>query len=312
MIGGLIARSMRRAQHHTLIFHRVMRASDPMHPDEPTADWFRDLVAMLARNFELIPLDEAVERAAEGRLSGRTLSITFDDGYADNYEVALPILQQFGAPATFFVASGFIDGGRMWNDSIIETMRRLNVGRHAFDLLGEATFDLSDWASRRHAAAVTIAALKHLAPAERQARVDRLSSRVSDLPTGLMMTTAQLRALAGARGVAIGGHTRSHPILAALSATEARAEIAGGKTDLENVLQRPITLFAYPNGKRGKDYTEEHVGLARQAGFAAAVTTDWGALGVSGDRYTIPRFTPWHRNLRRFSLDLARCHYGWI
>ncbi|MGB5450910.1 MAG: polysaccharide deacetylase family protein, partial [Sedimenticolaceae bacterium] len=121
MIGGLAALTMRRPRHQTLIFHRVAEQPDPMSPGEPTAEWFHRLITMLASNFEIIGLAEALARADAGGLSGRTVSLTFDDGYADNFTVALPILEQFNVPATFFVASGFIDGGRMWNDSIIET-----------------------------------------------------------------------------------------------------------------------------------------------------------------------------------------------
>ena len=312
MLDRLIAACMRRARHHTLIFHRVLATPDPMSPNEPTAPWFDRLMGMLAANFEVIGLAEALRRAETGALSGPTVSITFDDGYADNFSVALPILQRHGLPATFFVASGFIDGGRMWNDSIIETMRRLNDGRHEFDLPEGGVFDLSDWESRRRAATATIGAWKHLPPTERQARVDRLAGRVRDLPQDLMMTKQQLRAMAAAPGVSIGGHTRSHPILASLPTDEARAEIEGGKADLEGMLQHELTLFAYPNGRHGRDYRSEHAELVRQAGFTAAMATDWGTLGAATDRYAIPRFTPWHRDLGRFSLDLARCHYGLI
>lgn len=312
MIRRLAARLMRQPRHHTLIFHRVLEQTDPMSPNEPTAAWFEQLIRMLTANFELIGLAEAVDRAAASRLSGPSISITFDDGYADNYRVALPILEAFGAPATFFVASGFIDGGRMWNDTIIETVRRLAPGPHEFDLPDDTVLELSDWDSRRRAAAAVITAWKHLPPAERQSRVDRLARRTPDLPDGLMMTTGQLRALAATPGATVGGHTRSHPILASLSPGEARDEIEGGKRDLEMLLQRDLTLFAYPNGRRDRDYHAEHAELARQAGFTAAVATDWGTLDAATDRFAIPRFTPWARNLDRFALDLVRCHYGLI
>jgi len=312
MIAGLASLLMRRARHQTLIFHRVLQQPDPMSPNEPTADWFRGLIRMLALNFEIIGLSEALDRAAEGSLSGRTLSITFDDGYADNYTVALPILQEFAAPATFFVASGFIDGGRMWNDTIIETMRRLDEGRYEIDVPGQSACELTDWDSRRTAAALVITAWKHLPPAERQARVDDLARRIGDLPTDLMMTRGQLRALSATPGVTVGGHTRSHPILAALSPGEARDEIEGGKHDLEAMLQRELTLFAYPNGKFAHDYRAEHASLVKEAGFGAAVATDWGTLDASTDRFAVPRFTPWQRQLDRFALDLVRCHYGLV
>jgi peptidoglycan/xylan/chitin deacetylase (PgdA/CDA1 family) len=258
----------------------------------------------------MISLAEALERARQGRLRGRTISVTFDDGYADNFAVALPILERFEVPATFFVSSGFVDGGRMWNDSITETFRLIEPGTCEIELPGENAFDLTDWTSRRNAADSTITAWKHLPPKERQARVDALASRVHGLPADLMLTKTQLRQLAQSPFAAIGGHTRNHPILASLPDSEAAEEIEGGKRDLEDWIQSEIRHFAYPNGRLGRDYDARHAALARQTGFDAAVATDWGTLETGGDHYAIPRFTPWQRDLSRFSIDLARCHFG--
>ena len=312
MIASLSSLAMRRASHHTLIFHRVVRNTDPMSPSEPTQAWFRRLMKMLAGNFEMISLEEALGRMQAGGLNGRTVSVTFDDGYTDNFEVALPVLEEFGVPATFFVASGFIDGGRMWNDSIIETFRHLPAGRCVVEDEEVHVFELGDWASRRDAAAKIITAWKHLPPEQRQDRVDTLSGRVSNLPSNLMLSKSQLRGLADSPMATIGGHTRSHPILASIPDEQACNEIGGGKKDLEGWIQQEVSLFAYPNGKTGRDFHAIHTDIVRDAGFEAAVATDWGTLNKSTDRYAIPRFTPWQRNLNRFSLDLLRCHYGLI
>lgn len=305
----LAATSMRRARHHTLIFHRVLREQDPMSPGEPTADWFRQLLAMLVAHFEPISLLDALARARDGQLNGRTVSITFDDGYADNFEVALPALQAFDVPATFFVASGFLDRGRMWNDTIIESFRRMEADGPV-DLPDVEPLLIDDWASRRHAAQVTIKAWKHLPPEQRQVRVDALAERVSDMPDDLMMSSEQLQRLAASRGVTIGGHTRSHPILASQSPAESQAEIEGGKADLESILQCELELFAYPNGRFGDDFGADHAHMVRAAGFKAAVATDWGVLTSDSDMFRVPRFTPWHSNLSRFAIDLARCHHN--
>ena len=82
----------------------------------------------------MIPLDVAVDALKTGKLPARAAAITFDDGYADNRSIALPILKQHGLSATFFIATGYLNGGRMWNDTIIEAIRRseakkLEIGR---------------------------------------------------------------------------------------------------------------------------------------------------------------------------------------
>ena len=106
-----------------VLFHRVLAAPDPLFPDDIDQARFRKICDWLATWFTVLPLDQALRQQADGCLPARALSITFDDGYADNHEVALPILQRHALAATFYVATGFLDGGRMWNDTVIEAVR---------------------------------------------------------------------------------------------------------------------------------------------------------------------------------------------
>ena len=95
-----------------LIFHRVLAEADPLLPEEMTAALFLKDMQLLRRKFNVLSLSEGLDRLRNGTLPPYSLCLTFDDGYRDNYEVALPILERLGLPATFFVATGFIDGGR--------------------------------------------------------------------------------------------------------------------------------------------------------------------------------------------------------
>jgi peptidoglycan/xylan/chitin deacetylase (PgdA/CDA1 family) len=104
----------------------------------------------------------------------------------------------------------------------------------------------------------------------------------------------------------IGGHTVNHPILARLAPDAARREIADGKDALEGLLRVPVRSFAYPNGKPGQDYQGEHARMAREIGFASAVSTSWGASSPSSDMFQLPRFTPWDRGHTRFALRLLQ------
>ena len=125
-----------------LIFHRVLAQPDPLFPSEPDARRFDAILGWISQWFCVMPLNTAVAALRRGELPGRALSITFDDGYADNHSVALPLLQRHGMTATFFIASGFLDGGRMWNDSVIEAVRRTSLG--TLNLRGLGMDELED------------------------------------------------------------------------------------------------------------------------------------------------------------------------
>lgn len=287
-----------------LIFHRVLPQVDPIFPDEPDARRFADILSWISRWFQVIPLDQAIVRLQSGTLPQRAAAITFDDGYADNATVALPILQQYGLPATFFIATGFLNGGRMWNDSIIEAVRACRSDSLNLTDIGFGQHVLAASDDRRRAIDKLIGAIKYLEPTARNDAVARVVAAVGRvLPDDLMMTTEQLLALRRA-GMQIGAHTRTHPILARLPDADARNEIALGKRELEHLLEAPVELFAYPNGKPDRDYQSAHVDMVREAGFAAAVSTAAGVASRTTDFFQLPRFSPWDRSRLRYGLRM--------
>ncbi|WP_199271790.1 polysaccharide deacetylase family protein [Pseudoduganella flava] len=289
-----------------LIYHRVLPHKDPLFPSEVDAAEFSAQIAMLKSRFNVLPLIDAVRRARAGTLPARAAAITFDDGYADNAEVALPLLQRHGLHATFFVATGFLNGGRMWNDSVYELVRRAPDGVLDATPLGLGSHPLHTIGDRQRAIPALIGQLKYLPIAERQRQVDRLVALAGvTLPDDLMMTSAQVRKLHAA-GMGIGAHTVNHPILARLPDDEARREIAQGKHALEELIDARVPLFAYPNGKPGEDYEARHVAMARELQFEGAVSTSWGASRARPDLFQLPRFTPWDRSRLRFVLRMAR------
>ena len=132
-----------------LIYHRALAAPDPILYDEIDGATFERHMALLAAEFNVLPLGDACTWLARGRLPARAACVTFDDGYADNEQIALPILKRFGLPATFFVSTGFSDGGIMFNDGVIEAVRRAPAGTHDLSSLGLGVHSLGDSASRR-------------------------------------------------------------------------------------------------------------------------------------------------------------------
>ena len=288
-----------------LIFHRVLKTPDPLFPEEPDAAHFETLVRCVSGAFNVMPLAQAVAALREDRLPVSALSITFDDGYADNQQIAAPILQRLGLHATFFVATGFLDGGRMWNDTVVEALRRTRLQQLDLSASGLGVHALGTVAQRRQAINYVLPRVKYLPTEDRLRQVEAIASVCGEvLPADLMMSNQQLQVL-HLSGMGIGGHTVHHPILCSVPDDQARGEIEHNKAELEAALQVPLTLFAYPNGKPDTDYAMRHARMVQAAGYQAAVTTAPGAAQAGADLMQLPRFTPWDRDPLRFSARLV-------
>ena len=148
-IAGALSPGGERARLSILIFHRVLSRADPLFPGEQDARRFNEVLSWVARWFQVMPLDEAVSRLGTGTLPTRAAVITFDDGYADNATHALPILRNHGMAATFFIATSFLDGGRMWNDSVIEAVRAFRGKVLDLREMGFGTYRLESYDQRR-------------------------------------------------------------------------------------------------------------------------------------------------------------------
>jgi peptidoglycan/xylan/chitin deacetylase (PgdA/CDA1 family) len=276
-----------------LIYHRVHARPDPMFPGEVDAERFDWQMDLLRRRCSPMPLADAVAGLRRGRLPARAVAVTFDDGYADNEAVALPILQRHRVPATFFVTTGFLDGGRMWNDSVIEAVRRAEGSELDVTSIGLGKLPLGGPTARGATAESILKAIKHRPPLERARAVEAICQTVGKkLPDHLMMTSQQVRNLAAA-GMEIGAHTMTHPILKTLADDDARLEIDGSRQALERIIGRPVRAFAYPNGRPGEDYEARDRKLVESLGFEYTVSTVMGAATKRSDVWQLPRFTPW-------------------
>ncbi|MBL8483669.1 MAG: polysaccharide deacetylase family protein [Rhodocyclaceae bacterium] len=294
-----------RARLSILINHRVLPAADPLIPGEPDARLFEARVRMLRDTCNLLSLTEALDRLAEGSLPERAAVVTFDDGYADNHDIAMPILHKLGVPATFFIATGFLGGGIMFNDQVVEAVRGAQEAVLDLAWLGLGKVPVAGLDAKRAAIERILPIVKYLPFDARREAGQRLAREAGvKYPVDLMMTHEQVRAMHRG-GMEMGGHTRNHPILAGLDTEAARAEIENGKADVEDVLGRRIDLFAYPNGKPGVDYTVVHAALARAAGYRCALSTATGSVGAGADLYQLARFMPWGPGPWRYQAQIA-------
>lgn len=261
-----------------LLYHAVVREA-PGVPDWLflSAESFQRQMEYLKRHCDVLALLEAVERLRGGDRSRPCVAITFDDGFQNNYDVALPILRAAGLPATVFLATEFV------GTSDTPWFCRLSVA------LGETTkaelewdgqrFNLSDPVSRRKASSAIRTRVKRFPQPRLLAEVRRIVEALGDDPDRpvesgspfRMLSRASVAEMAASSLIDFGGHTRSHAILSQLTVEEQRTEIEGCLTDLENVTGRRCRVFAYPNG-RMVDFDETTTRLLSAHGVSVALT----------------------------------------
>lgn len=305
------AAAVRPAQLPILIFHRVLAEPDPLLQGEVDVERFERMMRRVADAFNVLPLGEAMRMRQQGRLPRGALVVTFDDGYADNATRAVPVLNRLGLRATFFVATSFLDGGRMFNDTVIECVRHSPLDEADFTAFGLGRLPLRTTDERRAVIEAVLPCIKYL---DLQRREDQLNElirlmRPNRLPDDLMMSTDQVRQMHAA-GMEIGGHTHRHPILRLTPDEAAEREIAEGRHRLQEITQAPVDVFAYPNGRPTLDYERRHRDMLAAQGFLAAVNTAPGLAGAACDPLQLPRYSPWRQDDLGWMLQLLRACAG--
>lgn len=219
---------------------------------------FRYQLELLARNRKVVSLTTLVDALRNGGDASGMVAITFDDGYLDNAECAAPILAEYGFPATFFLASGFIGLQRwLWNDRLEAALHRTKRQRCAPAILGEEVL-LRDFSERRQALIRLKRALKKLSWPEAEGRVVELERELElepAPPLGLyrFMGWDDAKRLA-ASGFEIGAHTVNHALLSRVPQAEAELEILRSREQITAGVGQCSRTFCYPNGK-ASDYT---------------------------------------------------------
>lgn len=296
-----------------LMYHRVSDESDYLGLCVPPV-LFAAQVGLLRERARVMRLVDLVERLRDpAPLETDVAAITFDDGYRDNLDVALPILRQYGLPATVFVTTTFIDG------SAQPTGERL---REAVGALWARGVCGDEWGSRDGSTARAVrlvldtpgsfrvlrklvAELKRIPTGETRAVVadlEQLAGRTHGLRE-LMLDWQAVRSLAE-QDVEIASHTVSHPILSRLPLGEVEQELRESKQQIENATGRPVVGFAFPNGHRD-DFSEEHVRLLERLGYGYACTAERGVNHPGSDPFRLRRIGVGRDSRALFDLKLA-------
>lgn len=303
----LAARRRRQAGGRRVVvlgYHRVCRDFEAARQGSIESclisrETFRRHVAFLATHFELATMSRAVEVLARRATAMRDVAvITFDDGYADVLENALPVLREYGAPATMYVSSGVVaHAGHFPHD-------RLYALLVAFEH-DAAMRERAPSSARRTVAQAAArggpakAWLHELIRDGSPAALERLTSELAAAAPGTAVPTEGARALdwdgvraLDAAGVEIGAHTVAHAVLTHLDAEGAAADLRESREAVERALGKPVRHFSYCNGY----WNRALMGALRRTGYASAVTTEDRLNRLGDDPLRLARRVLWEKS----------------
>lgn len=292
------------------LFHKVPKVRDALLPTDVDQVRFCEMLGFIERHFVIYPLADAVRLLKANRLPKRCAAITFDDGYADWRDGVGKVLEAKSIPATFFITSGQFFGRPMWHERLANVVRSftgLRLENPALKLPALPTETLDQKVQTLQALEFHF---KYLPPVARDVFLHQLEESVGTSAAKVpVMSKEDLIAISNA-GFEIGAHTDDHPILSLCDGERAVREIAQTREILEGIIKRPVTSFAYPNGRPGVDFSYRHIEMVKAAGYDYAVTTQWGVGRPDSSPYQIPRFTPWGLSMGHMSWQLLRNLYS--
>ena len=298
------------------MYHRVAEEDIDPWSLRVTPQHFAQHLEILRKHTQPVSLKQLAQAHREGNIPDRAVAITFDDGYANNFYQAKPLLEKYEIPATVFVTTDYLDQPReFWWDELEQVLLQpgqlpqqlsltIEGQQHQWDL-GEArnysqseaweNRNLQAWksqpGSRLHFYYCVWQQLQPLSPEQRQLLLAEIkvwanhqlsASRLTHRP----LTIAELPQIEAGGIIELGAHTVSHPLLSEQSIVVQQQEITQSKIALEKLLNHPVNSFAYPFGA----YRDETVPIVERAGFDCACSTVETTVWQKSDRWQLPRF----------------------
>ena len=300
-----------------LMYHRIA--------DESFDPWclavspqnFSEQLDWIARHRTPLPLDEFARLHRQGKLPRDSIALTFDDGYACNAEVAVPLLEQSNIPATIFLPVELIERGEeCWWDELerIVLSDRIDILRldGAEIILGKRRFDDEKWASgepprtaRQHAYRDLWALLYGRKPRDLEAGMNQLREQAGspEAPrqSHRLLTPKEVRGMSS-EVVQFGSHALSHPSLPMLSADEKAREICGSMDRCTELTGAKPQSFAYPYG----NFDAESQRLIEEAGFLCACKAEGWFVTARTNPFELPRIFVGDWNASRLARELGR------
>lgn len=271
----------------TLIYmlHQITEAATPFRHGI-AVEQFDAFCYEISKHYDVLPLDELEMRRRNGRLPSKAIALTFDDGHADNYHLALPILRRYNLPATVFVTTGFIDGlTSPWSTRVALMLEKANTPAGPLSLDG-VPLSLATLQERLATQKRLNAHFQHMDQPKMEDLMAELAELLNvDIREALkkeILTWDEIKDM-DSHGFCAGAHTVMHPFLTRIPLDQAKEEMGRSKEIIEGHLGRKVESFAYPNGK-SQDYNADIMKAAQEVGYSCAVTARFGA----NDQYRNP------------------------
>lgn len=254
------------------------------------------LTRMKKLGYVFVDMDEALDRM-KSRSRERFATITADDGYRDNLVEALPVIEKHETPATVYIAPNLTDGVV---DIWWEVLEQVLIASDEIVLPadgGAMRFDCGTRAKKIAASREIVRYLTTVLPEQDRQAVMRDLAVAAGIdrypPQGCgLMDWDEIRRIGAHPLVAIGAHTMNHYFLKRLSDGEAGREMEEANRVMREELGQTPRHLAYPYGSP-LSVGEREVGMAREIGYASAVTTRHGVLQPehAGHLHALPRIS---------------------
>ena len=290
-----------------LMYHRVIAQNDPamkyIQPGMYVTDrTFEKQIAFLSKKYNLISLKKLAEHLInEQTLPSRSVAVTFDDGWLDNYKYAFPILRKRNAPATIFLTTDYIDSDNaFWFADIFKILTGANIESDKLNyifinVLGDEKYrsifsnaDTGEQKKELGDAGEVIEVMKqldHETILKINAEIRKeVGSDSGNIAAGWETLSWKEILEMKNGGIDFGSHGCSHRIMSGLSESENERELTESKRIIEKKLGSGIDLFSYPNG----DYDDRVLNLVKNCGFCCAVSTGSGK-GRKSDIFALKR-----------------------
>lgn len=278
-----------------VMYHSVTERSDnridPSIVVSPTD--FEQQIEHLVSRTNIISLEQYVRSVHNGiPAPPNSVVLTFDDGYKDNFTTVYPILKKYGLPATFFLATGYIETDKVkWENWLTHLIWQSRAKTVSVKLNGNyKEFGIGGEEEKLEAIRKLVWLLEEITIPERQQILDQLQEQLDVEPDldDLMLSWDEVREMSKTPGISFGAHTVNHFRLSRLSTAEMRKEILESKLLVESEINKPVRFFAYPYGEL-TDFNEEVKQILKSNGFDCAVTTVYGQNNLQSDLFQLKR-----------------------